>query len=260
LSGLKNSTRARESITFPAPRLRNASWSPFAENKTDNVELSQSDRVWSYGLLYSRVMGLGEALSLACALNWAFVLILFRHVGRSVHPFALNLFKNIAAFVLFVFTILLWHGPHVPEIATVDVGRLLLSGFLGLGVADTLIFTALNVLGAGLLSIVECLYSPFVILFSLVWLQESLSAAQAAGCALVIGAVSLASATENARSVPRRDLIRGVAIGAAAMRTSCAPQSSGKPGCRSRAPRDGINGCDNSAAEPQPNPSRELRE
>ena len=174
-------------------------------------------------------MGLGEALSLACAVNWAFVLILFRHVGRSVHPFALNLFKNIAAFVLFVFTILLWHGPHMPEIATADAGRLILSGFLGLGVADTLIFTALNVLGAGLMSIVECLYSPFVILFSLVWLRESLSAAQGAGCALVIGAVLLASATENTRSVPQRDLIRGVAIGAAGIILVAAGVAIAKP-------------------------------
>ncbi len=150
-------------------------------------------------------------------------------MGRSVHPFTLNLFKNIAAFVLFVFTILLWHGPHVPEIATVDAGRLLLSGFLGLGVADTLIFTALNVLGAGLMSIVECLYSPFVILFSLVWLRESLSVAQVAGCGLVIGAVSLVSATENTRSVQRHHLMRGVALGAAGIILVAAGVAIAKP-------------------------------
>jgi drug/metabolite transporter (DMT)-like permease len=174
-------------------------------------------------------MGFGETLSLACALNWAFVLILFRHVGRSVHPFALNLIKNIVAFVLFVFTILLWHGTHVPEIMAGDVVRLLLSGFVGLGVADTLVFTSLNVLGAGLMAIVECLYSPFVILFSVLWLKEDLSVAQGAGCALVIGAVLLASTTENARAIPRRPLVHGLAIGATAIILVAAGVAIAKP-------------------------------
>ena len=162
-------------------------------------------------------MGFGEVLSLACAVSWAFVLILFRHTGRSVHPFALNLFKNAIAFALFVPTILLWHGPHWPEMAGVDFGRLVLSGFLGLGVADTLVFTSLNVLGAGVMAIVECLYSPFVILFSLVWLGETLSRVQELGCALVIAAVFMASITINVHGVARRDIRRGIAIGVTAI-------------------------------------------
>jgi drug/metabolite transporter (DMT)-like permease len=174
-------------------------------------------------------MGLGETLSLACALGWAFVLILFRHAGRSVHPFALNLIKNVVAFVLFALTIIVWGGFHIPEIAHRDAARLVLSGFLGLGVADTLVFTSLNVLGAGLMAIVECLYSPFVILFSLIWLGESLSTAQGAGCALVIGAVTLASATENAHAVDRRHLLRGVLTGAIAIILIAAGVAIAKP-------------------------------
>ena len=162
-------------------------------------------------------MGYGEVLSLACAVSWAFVLILFRHTGRSVHPFALNLFKNAIAFALFIPTILLWYGLQRPEMATADFGRLVLSGFLGLGVADTLVFTSLNVLGAGVMAIVECLYSPFVILFSLLWLGETLSRIQELGCALVVAAVFIASITVNVRGAPRRDVRRGVAIGITAI-------------------------------------------
>jgi drug/metabolite transporter (DMT)-like permease len=162
-------------------------------------------------------MGYGEVLSLACAVSWAFVLILFRHTGRSVHPFALNLFKNAIAFALFIPTILLWYGLQRPEMVSADFGRLVLSGFLGLGVADTLVFTSLNVLGAGVMAIVECLYSPFVILFSLLWLGETLSRVQELGCALVILAVFVASITVNVHGAPRRDVRRGVAIGITAI-------------------------------------------
>jgi drug/metabolite transporter (DMT)-like permease len=162
-------------------------------------------------------IGFGELLSLVCAVSWAFVLILFRHVGRSVHPFALNLFKNVIAFAFFIPTILLWNGPHVPHIAAIDFARLLLSGFLGLGVADTLIFGSLNVLGAGVMAIVECMYSPFVILFSLLWLRETLSSTQELGCALVIAAVFLASLTATVHGVPRQHILRSAGIGVTAI-------------------------------------------
>src|SRR6516162_920773 len=162
-------------------------------------------------------MGFGEVLSLACAVSWAFVLILFRHTGRSVHPFALNLFKNAIAFALFIPTILLWYGLRPPEMATADFGRLVLSGFLGLGVADTLVFTSLNVLGAGVMAIVECLYSPFVILFSLLWLGETLSPIQELGCVFVVAAVFVASVSVTVPGATRRDASRGFAIGVTAI-------------------------------------------
>src|SRR5262252_1881031 len=162
-------------------------------------------------------MAFGEILSLACAVSWAFVLILFRHTGRSVHPFALNLFKNVIAFGLFIPTILLWYGPRLPEVTTSNLGRLFLSGFLGLGVADTLVFTSLNVLGAGVMAIVECMYSPFVILFSIIFLGETLTRVQELGCALVIAAVFMASVTVNVRGVPQRDVRRGIGIGVTAI-------------------------------------------
>ena len=70
-------------------------------------------------------MGFGEVLSLACAVSWAFVLILFRQTGRSVHPFALNLFKNVIAFALFIPTILLWYGLQRPAMAVDDFDQAL---------------------------------------------------------------------------------------------------------------------------------------
>jgi drug/metabolite transporter (DMT)-like permease len=67
------------------------------------------------------------------------------------------------------------------------------------------------------MAIVECLYSPFVILFSLMWLGETLSQIQALGCALVIIAVFIASVTVNVHGVPRRDIRRGIVIGMVAI-------------------------------------------
>src|SRR5262249_30942058 len=84
-------------------------------------------------------------------------------------------------------------------------------------VADTLVFTSLNVLGAGVMAIVECMYSPFVILFSIIFLGETLTRIQELGCALVIAAVFMASVTVNVRGVPQRDVRRGIGIGVTAI-------------------------------------------
>ncbi|HEY2382686.1 MAG TPA: DMT family transporter, partial [Terriglobia bacterium] len=57
----------------------------------------------------------------------------------------------------------------------------------------------------------------FVILFSIVWLGETLSQTQALGCALVISAVFMASVTVKVHGVPRREIRRVVAIGMTAI-------------------------------------------
>lgn len=52
---------------------------------------------------------------------------------------------------------------------------------IGIGLADTLYFRALNRLGAGRMGIVGNFYSPFVLVLSFVFLGERLSALQGVG-------------------------------------------------------------------------------
>jgi uncharacterized membrane protein len=54
-----------------------------------------------------------------------------------------------------------------------EIYILILSGVLGIAIADTIFFHALNLCGVGIVSIVDCTYSPFAILFSFL-LQEIL--------------------------------------------------------------------------------------
>ena len=50
-------------------------------------------------------------------------------------------------------------------------GELVVSGLLGIAIADTLVFMALRRLGAALLAIVDCIYAPTVILLSVMVLD-----------------------------------------------------------------------------------------
>lgn len=139
-------------------------------------------------------VGTGEFYSTLTALTWATAVILFRRAGDSMPPVALNLFKGLLGLVLSVLTMVALGIPFVPAgVTATDVALLFVSGLVGVGIADTLFFMALNRLGAARLAIVDCTYSPFVMLASWIYLGEPVSpwlgpAVLLMGAAIVVGA------------------------------------------------------------------------
>lgn len=156
---------------------------------------------------------LGESLSLFSALLWALAIIFFRKSGRRVHPLSLNMFKNLLAFGLFIPTVYVF-GETLLRPAPAQIYLLLLvSGFIGIAIGDTLLFGSLNNLGAGLSAIVVCLYSPFIISLSLIFLKEKLTALQILGAIMIIGAVLIATIRREKRTERSTQLVKGVILG-----------------------------------------------
>lgn len=160
---------------------------------------------------------LGEVLAITSGLVWAVAVILYKVSGRSVHPLGLNLFKNIVALGFTVPTLIVLGEPLVPAVPLKDLGLLVLSGFLGIAVSDTFFFYSLNRLGASIVAIIDCFYSPFVIGLSFLILGERMAGWQLIGVALIISGVIAASRSPNGEPVPRRNLILGLIYGVLAM-------------------------------------------
>jgi drug/metabolite transporter (DMT)-like permease len=152
----------------------------------------------------------------SCAVIWALAVVLFRLSGQKIPPLALNLFKNVVAVALFAVTIAALGMEFAPDVGARNYILLAISGFIGLAIADTIYFKSLNVLGAGLASIVACLYSPSVILFSMVFLGERLSTGDIIGAAMILSSVVLSSGHKLPPGITRRQMIVGIVIGAAA--------------------------------------------
>ncbi len=134
-------------------------------------------------------VGLGEVFSLLSALGWAGGVILYKRLGETLPPMTLNLVKNLLVLGLMVPTVLLLQAGSFSQLTSTHVIIALVSGLIGIGIADTLYFKALNLLGAGRMGIVGNLYSPFVIIFSFLFLAERLSPLQLVGFALVLAGV-----------------------------------------------------------------------
>ena len=135
--------------------------------------------------------GLGELFSLLSALAWAVGVILYRRLGETLPPLALNFLKNSLVLGLLLPAVPLLHGWAWPAFSASELALAAASGFIGIALADTLYFRALNELGASRMGVIGNLYSPLVILWSFAFLGERLTPLQIVGFFLVSGGVWL---------------------------------------------------------------------
>lgn len=157
----------------------------------------------------------GEIFSLISALAWAVAVILFRVTGRTIPPVILNLFKSTLAGLLLILTAWLL----APSGGFQNLTRLLLllfSGLLGIALSDTLFFLCLNKVGASLTAIIECLYSPFVIGLSMIFLREKMKGRQLVGVGFILVAV-IAITWQGNDKHNRNQLLSGILAGALSM-------------------------------------------
>ena len=136
---------------------------------------------------------LGYFCSLLCGFFWAYGLILFKSLATPLNPSAINFFKNTLGLILFFLFGLYLEEASLFSYESSEMNLLLISGFLGIGFADSLALYTLNKLGGSTFAILETTYSLFVLILSALLLGEWLNFFQAIGAFLIIFAVFIAS-------------------------------------------------------------------
>jgi len=159
----------------------------------------------------------GESWALASGVFWAVGVVLFARAGESIAPLPLNLFKDVVSLLFFVPLLAVTQQKLVPDW---DLHTWLLvaaSGVVGITVADTLFFMALNRLGAGLNAIVDCLYYPSMVTVAVLFLGEAVRRVDVVGGGLVVAGVLMASLGRAPAGRAARDVAAGVSLGALGM-------------------------------------------
>ncbi|MEX2320438.1 MAG: DMT family transporter, partial [Saccharospirillum sp.] len=88
---------------------------------------------------------MGELFAILAALSWTLAAYGFRHLGTALSPLQLNFWKGLLACAgLLAF---IWVSGQWVAIPTDVYAPLLLSGFIGITLGDTFIFSALNRIG-----------------------------------------------------------------------------------------------------------------
>lgn len=157
--------------------------------------------------------GIGELFSILSAAAWAVGVILYRRLGESLPPLQLNFLKNCLVFLMLVPAIPLLHGFAIPHFDSHQIVLSVLSGLIGIGLADTLYFRALNELGAGRMGILGNFYSPFVLVLSFIFLGDRLNMWQWCGFVLVSLGVLLASRPNAGEAARPAHYFRGLMFG-----------------------------------------------
>ena len=136
-------------------------------------------------------MGIGETLSLLCAFIWAVAVILYKKAGDHFNAYEMNLFKSVFVFILMIPTVLFFESWEIPQMSYYQMSVILISGIIGIMLADLFYLRALQLIGASLTGITGSLYSPFVVSLSMLLLAESLNNWQYFGMLLVLAGVVL---------------------------------------------------------------------
>ena len=159
---------------------------------------------------------LGKILALTCALLWAFAVILFKRAGDSIRPVALNWYKT-ALTALLLSPFLACQG--LGDLSKADLWAVMASGILGIALADTLFFIALDRLGASLAGIVDCFYAPFVMIAAWGMLGQAPRTAQVGGVLFVIAALLVVGFDKGHPHavLDRRRMTTGFLAGSASM-------------------------------------------
>ncbi len=162
---------------------------------------------------------IGQICALLTAVCWSSSLILFKRSGETLSPVALNLFKNVIGLILMVLTLLIVAAvsggelDRLADVSTDDMLLLVLSGFVGIAVADSIFLHSLNLIGVGIQSIVDCVYCLFVILFSWILLADTPTASLYVGAAMILGGVFICSRHAPPADRTRSQLTAGVLLG-----------------------------------------------
>lgn len=175
------------------------------------------------------ILGFGEWCALACALCWAIAVILLKKSGESLSPFALNYVKNLLCLLALALTLLVTHGGRWPGMPGEQLALTLFSGTLGIALADTLYFRALNSIGAARMGVAGTAFSPSVILLAAIFLGERLSPLQIAGVAITLSGIALVSYVKTADKLDAQTLRRGVLLGVTSVAVMAAGVVIAKP-------------------------------
>jgi len=127
----------------------------------------------------------GELAALLAAFLWAAASTVFSRLGQKIPPLELNLLKGVVAIAFLIVTLAI-QGEWLPELNWIAIGFFLVSGIFGIGIGDTALFAAYNILGARRTLLLKTLTSPLVALLGLIFLQERLTAADWCGILLTL--------------------------------------------------------------------------
>lgn len=154
---------------------------------------------------------LGDLYALLTAVCWSTAVILFDISSKKMGSVQMSFIKNLIGVVGFIFTVIFFKIPF-PHFSNIQIILLIISGLIGVGIADLMFISSLKKLGSGFSAIIATIYSPSIFIFSFYMYGESISYKSYIGGILVIFGI-IVSTFELPRTKKRKTIILGILLG-----------------------------------------------
>ncbi len=132
----------------------------------------------------------GEVSALSAALFWSIAVIIFKSASTELSPYLITVLKNSIATICFLFLFLfldipLWYAGF----DTIEYIKIIISGILGMGLADIIFLYALSQIGANRIALVNCSEPVVIYILSSFFLGTVLNQEQFLGFIIVLIAI-----------------------------------------------------------------------
>ena len=154
---------------------------------------------------------MGDLYALITAVCWSSAVILFDISTRNFTAIQLNVFKNCIGVFGFILTIVLFSIPS-PNFTQQDIFTLVLSGFLGILIADGLFLESLRRVGSGISAVVSTVYTPTVFIIAFILFNETIKPQSYIGGSLVLVGITI-SVFHYPNTIKKKDLYIGILFG-----------------------------------------------
>ena len=153
----------------------------------------------------------GVLAALLAAFCWSVAVIIFKSASRFLSPLLIVVLKNSIATLCFIILFFIFEIPFwVPNLDTSDYYKIILSGVLGMGLADLLFIRALSQIGANRVAIVNCFEPGVIYVFSILMLGSFLTPWQLFGFIVVVVALLIISYEKDDTEIDSTIKKRGV--------------------------------------------------
>jgi drug/metabolite transporter (DMT)-like permease len=155
----------------------------------------------------------GETAALSAAICWSIAVIIFRSASKDLSPFLITALKNSIALLLFIILFLLldiplWHSGF----ENTDYIKIIISGFLGMGLGDVLFIYALSKIGANRVAIINSFEPAVIYFFSIFMLGTILTVNQLIGFIVVITSILIISYEKDSYDIDPQLKKRGMLL------------------------------------------------
>ena len=156
-------------------------------------------------------INMGDIYAIMTAFCWSTAVILFDISSKKLDSYQLNVIKNLIGVCGFIISIIFLDIPF-PNFTSSEIWILMISGVVGVAIADLFFLTALKKLGSSLLAVVSTIYSPSIFVIAYIMFHETITLQSYIGAILVISGI-VVTTYKAPKALAKNKLYLGILFG-----------------------------------------------